>query len=102
MRALTSKHLSETQVILSYVAFIIGRGYREAAVNDSSPFVKKICSKLVEFENKKNAGIIGSYDSLYQHFDPKDIEFMRNALKGAKFGNYEAGYVAGIFGYSAF
>lgn len=102
MKKRTANQLTDNQTVLVYAALIIGANYREHANGGVSNFVTSVASRIVKYKQMILEGRKGSFDCLHLEFSADEIKFMRKALRGGRFGDYEAGLIAGIFNYCAF
>ena len=102
MKKLTANQLTDNQTVLVYAALIIGRNYKQYANGGVSDFITSAASRIVKYQQMMSEGRKGSFDCLHLEFSADEIKFMRKALRGGRFGDYEAGLIAGIFNYCAF
>lgn len=93
-----SKKLTNTQVVLAYLVHIVGNKAQieKESKNGTTAQLKNICEKFINYKHKDF-----SLDNVGNIYTVEELDFMRKALSGVKFGNYTNGKIAGIFGYSA-
>jgi hypothetical protein len=94
----TQRHLSDTQAILTYLAHIVGsvESINRDANSGREDMLSSICHKFSKYNNE-----YATLDNLSQVYNTEELSFIRNALKGGKYGNYTNGLIASIFGYCA-
>lgn len=92
--------LTDTQALLTYVAITCGswreivRASERATDTPSLWKMAKIC--------KDWSDIYGdAFDCVYKAMTQDDVKFVRNALKGFKYGNKHNQMIMDIFGYCA-
>ena len=103
---ISQKQLTYTQAILTYVAIFCGSydGVERAAnheyARDDTPNLWKMAKICRDYKNyiQENGG---SFDTINQKCTEEDIAFVRNALKGGRYGNRHNILIGAIFGYSA-
>ena len=102
MKKLSANQLTDNQTVLVYAALIIGHNYKQYANGGVSNFVTSVASRIVNYQQMMSEGRKGSFDCLHLEFTADEIKFMRKALSGGRFGDYESGLIAGMFNYAAF
>ena len=94
----TQRHLSDTQAILTYLAHIVGsvESIKRDANSGRKDMIERICHKFIKYNSE-----YATLDNLSQVYSAEELSFIRNALKGGKYGNYTNGLIASTFGYCA-
>ena len=103
---ISQKKLTDTQAILTYVATLCGtyeaveRAAEHERAVDEKPSIWKMAKICRDYKNYLKTGF-GSFDRINEMFSEEDIAFVRNALKGGRYGNRHNILIGAIFGYSA-
>lgn len=102
MKKLSANQLTDNQTVLVYAALVIGSNYKQYANGGVTSFITSVASRIVNHQQMMSEGRKGSIDCLYLEFSADEISFMRKALRGGRFGDYESGLIAGMFNYCVF